>query len=458
MPTRFFAAMLFLFALLTTSCGVANMGDEPVVITPSPTSQEAPTTTTPAARNTPSPAEEVTASPAPASAPAATTTEATSITSVATPPPSEASAEPATATNLDSLSINLRQITTLDQPLHITHAGDGSGRLFVVEKAGRVIILQDGTPLDQPFLDIRSRVGSDASERGLLSIAFHPDYASNGQFFLNYTNLEGNTIIARYQVTDDANVAEPNSENVLLVINQPAANHNGGHILFGPDGYLYIGMGDGGQAGDPWGNAQNRNVLLGKILRIDVDGEPPYAIPPDNPFVGQEEAQPEIWAWGVRNPWRMTFDRATGDFYIADVGQNMYEEVHLQPASSRGGENYGWDIMEGAECFPETETCDKAGLEMPIVVYSHRAGNCSITGGYVYRGPQFPVMHGIYFYADYCSGMLWALNQRAGDWQNRLMLETGMSISSFGEDEQGELYVTDLWGGGVYQVEGDGRP
>jgi glucose/arabinose dehydrogenase len=328
----------------------------------------------------------------------------------------------------------------------------------VVEKAGRVIILQDGTPLDQPFLDIRSRVGSDASERGLLSIAFHPNYASNGQFFLNYTNLEGDTVIARYQVTDDANVADPNSESILLVINQPAANHNGGHILFGPDGYLYIGMGDGGQAGDPWGNAQNRNVLLGKILRIDVDGEPPYAIPPDNPFVGQEEAQPEIWAWGVRNPWRMTFDRATGDFYIADVGQNMYEEVHLQPASSRGGENYGWDIMEGAECFPETETCDKAGLEMPIVVYSHRAGNCSITGGYVYRGPQFPVMHGIYFYADYCSGMLWALNQRAGDWQNRLMLETGMSISSFGEDEQGELYVTDLWGGGVYQVEGDGRP
>jgi glucose/arabinose dehydrogenase len=345
------------------------------------------------------------------------------------------------------------------QPLYITGAGDGSDRLFVVEKEGRVIILRQGQEIQQvaePFLDIRERVSSQASERGLLSIAFSPTYASNGQFYLNYTNLEGNTVIARYHVSDNPDQADPASEEILLTISQPAANHNGGLILFGPDGYLYVGMGDGGMAGDPWGNAQNRSVLLGKLLRLDVEptGETgtPYAIPPDNPFVGRDDMRPEIWAWGLRNPWRFSFDRATDDLYIGDVGQNRYEELHYQPAGSAGGENYGWDIIEGESCFPEGERCDKSGLELPILVYSHSGSDCSITGGYVYRGSAFPALRGIYFFADYCSGKLWGAIQTPSGWQSALLRNTGMSISSFGEDDRGELYLSDLWGGKIYRV------
>jgi glucose/arabinose dehydrogenase len=346
--------------------------------------------------------------------------------------------------------------STFDQPLHLTHAGDGSGRLFVVEKIGIIQVVQEGQKRPDPFLDIRSKVNAQASERGLLSVAFHPAYETNGQFFVNYTNQDGHTVVARYHVSSDPNVADPASEEVILTIEQPAANHNGGQVAFGPDGYLYIGMGDGGAAGDPWGNAQNGAALLGKLLRIDVDSGSDssvlYGIPPDNPFLQRSDVRPEIWALGLRNPWRFSFDRVTGDLYIADVGQNQYEELNFQPARSKGGENYGWNRMEGNACYPEGEPCQQEELEMPVLVYSHQGSNCSITGGFVYRGSAFPAFQGIYFFADYCSGKVWTLCKTLGGWQSALMLDTGMSISSFGEDEAGELYLTTLWEGKVYQV------
>ncbi|MCG8346691.1 MAG: PQQ-dependent sugar dehydrogenase [Chloroflexales bacterium] len=354
---------------------------------------------------------------------------------------------------LADLRLELEPIANgFERPLYITSAGDNSERLFVVEQQGVIQIVQNGQRLAQPFLDIRDLVGSRGNEQGLLSVAFHPDYQRNGQFFVNYTNRDGNTIIARYQVSDNPDSADLSSAQIILTINQPASNHNGGLLKFGPDGYFYVGMGDGGRAGDPWNNAQNRAVLLGKLLRIDVSQVAPYSAPADNPFVGQAEARPEIWAYGLRNPWRFSFDRATGDLYIADVGQNVYEEVHFQPAGSQGGENYGWNIMEGNECYPSDNACDRSGLELPIAAYSHREGGCSITGGYVYRGNVFPQMAGLYFYADYCSGYLWGLQHTNGAWQSELLLRTNAQVSSFGEDDAGELYLTDLGSGTVYRL------
>ncbi len=339
------------------------------------------------------------------------------------------------------------------QPTYVTHAGDGSGRLFVVEKAGTVRVLKEGGVLPQPFLDIRDRVRSRESERGLLSIAFHPRYVQNGRFFVDYTDQEGATIIAEYRVSDDPNVADANSERVLLRIPQPAANHNGGQLQFGPDGYLYIGMGDGGSAGDPWGNAQNKGVLLGKLLRIDVDSGDPYGIPADNPFVGEQGVRPEIWAYGLRNPWRFSFDRKTGDLYIADVGQNKWEEVDVQPASSKGGENYGWDIMEGFHCFEPPSGCNPTGLTMPVLEYGHDQG-CSITGGYVYRGGRYPALEGTYFFSDFCTGHLWGLKRTDTGWVWAKFTSLGINVSTFGEDEAGEIYVLDYGSGTLYHLEG----
>ncbi len=264
--------------------------------------------------------------------------------------------------------------------------------------------------LPTPFLDISDRVESGSSERGLLSVAFHPDYAENGRFFVNYTNKDGDTVISRFQVTADPNVADAATETILLTIPQPFPNHNGGQLQFGPDGYLYVGMGDGGAAADPQGNGQNEGTLLGAMLRLDVDGvsaEANYAVPADNPFINSE-GRNEIWATGVRNPWRFSFDRLTGDLFIADVGQNIWEEVNFQPANSSGGENYGWDIMEGMHCFSD-DACDSSGTVLPIYDYQHENGRCSITGGYVYRGQQFPALTGNYFFGDYCTGEIWAL-------------------------------------------------
>jgi glucose/arabinose dehydrogenase len=336
----------------------------------------------------------------------------------------------------------------LTRPTYLTHAGDD--RLFVVEQPGRIRLIEKGQLLDRPFLDITDKVSTDGNERGLLSVAFHPDYQANGQFFVNYTRQpDGTTVIERYTVSsDDPDRADDQSGKVILTIAQPQANHNGGLIKFGPDGYLYIGMGDGGGQGDrhgPIGNGQNRDVLLGKLLRIDVTRQDTYAVPPTNPF------RSEVWAYGLRNPWRLSFDRATGDLYVADVGQNTYEEVDFQPASSKGGENYGWRIMEGLHCYDPQAGCDQSGLVLPVAEYSHAEGGCSITGGYVYRGLQYPVLNGAYFFGDYCSGIIWSLQREGDQWQMTNRLEADRRISSFGEDMVGELYVIDH-GGGVYRL------
>ncbi len=338
--------------------------------------------------------------------------------------------------------------TDLTDPVYVTPAGDRSGRLFVVEQAGTIRIIQNGRLLPAPFLDIRSRVIS-GGELGLLSVAFHPGYASNGRFFVNYTaNGTGlRTVIAEYRTSAaDPNVADP-TERVILEIGQPFRNHNGGLNLFGPDGMLYIGMGDGGSAGDPFNNGQRLDTLLGKLLRIDVDGESPYRVPRDNPFVGRRGARGEIWAYGLRNPWRFSFDRATGRLLLADVGQHKWEEIHL----IEKGQNYGWNIMEGWHCFNPPTGCRKAGLRLPIAEYDHAQG-CSITGGYVYRGSRLPDLRGRYLFGDYCSGRLWVLTEgRGGRWRMTQLLSTGLQISSFGQDQEGELYVVDHRGG-IYRI------
>ncbi|GAB4469158.1 MAG: hypothetical protein Kow00124_04120 [Anaerolineae bacterium] len=304
--------------------------------------------------------------------------------------------------------------------------------------------------LEQPFLDLTDRVNSASYEQGLLGIAFHPDYAANGRFFVHYTGSRGEGVIARFSVTGDPDVADPSSEEIVLQVAQPAPNHNGGHIAFGPDGYLYIGLGDGGAAGDRFRNGQNLQTLLGSMLRIDVD-ELPYTIPPDNPFLADTAALDEIWAYGLRNPWGFSFDRLTGDLYIGDVGQNVYEEINFQPASSAGGENYGWPITEGFHCY-DAASCDTAGLVMPVAEYDHSQG-CSVTGGVVYRGSQFPEMGGVYFFGDFCSGIIWGLARDAsGAWQVAELTRSGLQISAFGEDESGEVYVLDMQGGAVYRI------
>lgn len=333
-------------------------------------------------------------------------------------------------------------------------ARDGSGRLFVVEKGGTIRIVRNGVVQETPFLDITPLVNSAASERGLLGLAFHPKYTSTGQFFVYYTEQTGDLIIARYKVSPDPNRADPNSAQQLLrIAHRDAANHNGGNLMFGPDGYLYIGTGDGGGAGDRFGNSQNPGALLAKLLRIDVDSGNPYGIPKDNPFVNRAGFRPEIWAWGLRNPWRYSFDRATGDLYIADVGQNLWEEVDFQPANSKGGENYGWNRMEGNHCYPPNAQCDPAAFVTPVAEYGHDRGDCSITGGYVYRGKDQPALMGAYFFSDACTGRFWALQRSAaGQWITSELINSGISVSSFGEDEQGELYVVGLSEGSLYRV------
>lgn len=354
-----------------------------------------------------------------------------------------------------SFTLQLQPVVTdLDQPVHVTHAGDGSGRLFVAEKAGTIRIVASNESRPEPFLDITNLVGSSGSEQGLFSVAFHPDFRANGRFFVDYTDKSGDTVIARYQVSSEPDVADPASAVTLLTIDQPYPNHNGGQLAFGPDGYLYIGMGDGGSGGDPQGNGQNTSVLLGKLLRIDVntEGEQPYGIPTDNPFVGQSAARPEVWAIGLRNPWRFSFDRETGDLFIADVGQGDYEEVNVHPASAGGGMNYGWNRMEGLHCFNPKSGCDRQGLELPVAEYDHSQG-CSVTGGMRYRGPAVPAFGSTYFYGDYCSGTIWGLSEApGGTWRSTELLASGHSISSFGEDEAGEIYMTDLSDGGVYRL------
>ncbi len=353
-------------------------------------------------------------------------------------------------------SIQLRQIATgFHRPLYATHAGDGSGRLFIVEQVGKIWILQNGMLQAQPFLNIEDLISSGAlrqsfSEQGLLGLAFHPDYQENGAFFVNYTDKEGSTVVARYQVNlGDANVADPASGQIIFQLPQPYANHNGGHIEFGPNGYLYIALGDGGAANDPLGAGQNRQLLLGSILRIDVDSAKPYAIPPDNPYIDNEAGRDEIWSYGWRNPWRFSFDRETGDMYIADVGQNAWEEINMEPAGSMGGKNYGWNVLEGNHIFAGGDALNSVP---PIFEYSHSFG-CSVTGGVIYRGAAIPDLQAVYLFGDWCSGRIWGA-WRDGDlnWQTAEFMNTQFPVSSFGEDEAGEVYVID-YEGTVYRFD-----
>lgn len=376
----------------------------------------------------------------------------------ATPPSATATASAAMAASLETFTVQVIPVAAgLAQPVFLTHSGDGSGRSFIVEKPGTIRILADGRLRETPFLDIRDRVGARGSEQGLLGLAFPPDFARRGVFFVNYTDRNGDTVVARFSLTADPDRADPASERLVLKIAQPAANHNGGMLAFGPDGRLYIGMGDGGGAGDVYRNGQNPDTLLGKLLRLDVTTDParPYTIPADNPWVAAlwngQDVRDEVWAVGLRNPWRFSFDRATGDLWIADVGQNVYEEVNRAPAGSAGGLNYGWPIMEGAHCYPGSAACQQAGLTLPVVEYTHGADGCSITGGYVYRGSLSPALAGAYLYSDYCSGKIWGLARDGDTWRSVELLDTDLNISSFGEDEAGEVYVVDLKGG-VYRV------
>lgn len=348
-----------------------------------------------------------------------------------------------------------RAATGLSLPTDIQNAGDGTNRLFIAQQGGLIRILKDGSLLPTPFLDISSRTRGQG-ERGLLGLAFPPDYQRKQYFYVNYTNLEGDTIIARYRTTANPDQADPASEQILLTIDQPYANHNGGQLRFGPDGYLWIGMGDGGSAGDPHNNAQSRQALLGKLLRIDVESDPArIQIPPDNPFVNDSSYNPMIWALGLRNPWRFSFDRVTRDLWIADVGQSRAEEVNFQPASSRGGENYGWSLMEGLQCF--RPGCNPAGFVLPVTEYG-RVDGCSVSGGFVYRGSRSPGLSGTYLYGDYCSGKIWGVRREGDRWVNRLLLDTDLTISTFGEDEAGEMYVADHLGGTIDRISGSNAP
>ncbi len=369
----------------------------------------------------------------------------------------------------------------LDRPVQITHAGDDSGRLFIVEQPGRIHILEGGSLLSTPFLDIQDRVLSPAigggNEEGLLSVAFPDDFYDRGYFFVYYTTRDGDNRVARFSVGNEMNLADPDSELLVIHLSHPTySNHNGGQMAFGPDGFLYIGTGDGGGGGDPLRNGQNPDSLNGKILRIDVstmvpvsingdheyymplicgNGDPMvgfYRIPEDNPFIDNEDYRPEIWALGMRNPWRFSFDRETSDLYIADVGQNRWEEINFQPAVSPGGENYGWNFMEGEECYP-SGSCDTTGLTMPVHIYPiFSSSNCSVTGGYVYRGEAIQGLQGIYVFGDFCSGRVWGLENTTETWAHGLLSSTGYRISAFGEDQAGELYLADLSGGVIYQL------
>ncbi|GIV99341.1 sorbosone dehydrogenase family protein [Roseiflexus sp.] len=451
---RFILILIVLAAL--TGCGMrlnSAPANERPVGTLIPTSATTPAPAAPVATavagtpaQPPAAPTSVPTQPPPAT-PESASTQPAAPTSVPTQPlPAPAQPEPPTASQMPQIA--LQQIVDgFDRPLHITHAGDGSGRLFVVEKVGRIRIVRNGQALPEPFLDITDRVGSRANEQGLLSVAFHPRYRENGWLFVNYTDNEGNTVVSRFSAEGDR--ADPSSEEVALTIEQPFANHNGGLIVFGPDGMLYVGMGDGGSAGDPLGAGQDRWTLLGKILRINVDTLP-YTIPPDNPWADGSGGRQEVWILGVRNPWRFSFDRATGDLFVADVGQNRLEEVHMLPAGKSAGANLGWNIMEGNECFRGND-CDRRALDLPIDVYPHSLG-CSVTGGHVYRGAAFPALQGIYVFGDFCSGRIWGLRPSAGGWERTELWQSNIQIAAFGEDEAGELYVAGYNNGVLYRI------
>lgn len=343
----------------------------------------------------------------------------------------------------------------LSRPLGIEDAGDGSGRLFIVLQGGQIVIYDGAQMLETPFLDITSRVAC-CGERGLLGLAFHPNFEQNGYFYVDYTRRSfapgGTTTISRFKVSStNPNLADPDSELVLIEQNQPFSNHNGGALEFGPDGYLYIAFGDGGSAGNPSNTAQTLTTRLGKILRIDVNNGDPYSIPPSNPFFGLDNALEEIWAYGLRNPWRITFDRESGDLFIGDVGEQSWEEINFQPAGSPGGVNYGWRRMEGTHCFQPAAGCQSPGLTLPILEYPNGGGG-SVTGGYRYRGSDHPQLRDVYFYADFVQGRLFAAREENGAWQQIDTRNVPYGISTFGEDARGELLFADYFSGTIYRI------
>jgi glucose/arabinose dehydrogenase len=365
------------------------------------------------------------------------------------PSPSPRTTAAAGAFDPTGVTVDARTVVDgLQSPVDLTHAGDGSGRLFVLEQPGRIRIVRDGTLVDRPFLDITGRIAS-GGERGLLGIAFHPDYPTDPRVFVDYTDRDGDTVVSSFRVTGDADVADPNSEQTLLHIDQPFANHNGGGTVFGPDGMLYIAMGDGGSAGDPQGNGQRLDTLLAKILRIDVDGAPAggkaYAIPAGNPFVDTQDARPEIWLTGLRNPWRIRFDRANGDLWIGDVGQGKWEEIDVARAGA-SGLNYGWNRMEGFHCYQPSDGCDQTGLTLPVAEYGHDLG-CAVIGGVVVRGPGQGALEGGYVFGDSCRDNLWLMDP-VGDGPREPVIvgHLGRMLSSIAEGEDGAVYATSLSG------------
>jgi glucose/arabinose dehydrogenase len=352
----------------------------------------------------------------------------------------------------DPVAVSLQEIASgLDFPTYLT-SPPLDPRLFVLEKEGLIKLIKDGAVLATPFLDLTSRVGSDGGEQGLLGMAFFPDYGTTGRFIVHYTDPQGASRISLVRVSADPDRADAASESEVLVVSRPGAAHNGGQILFGPDGMLYIGLGDGSD--NDGGRGQSVEDLLGSILRIDVVASSPYVTPPDNPFVGTAGARPEVWSYGLRNPWRFSFDRGSDDLYIADVGESQWEEVDYASAATGSGRgaNFGWSVMEGTHCFGRRD-CDQTGLILPVVEYG-RSDGCSITGGYVYRGDAIPFLQGHYFYADYCAGWVRSVRMENGvvleqkEWPE---LEPGGLVTSFGEDAAGELYIVTQQGG-VFKI------
>ena len=349
-----------------------------------------------------------------------------------------------------SVNLRLEQVATgLAGPVYVT-SPVGDSRLFIVEQPGRIRIVQNGQLVPTPFLDIVPRVGS-GGERGMLSLAFHPQYSTNGFFYVYFTAPDGQIRIERFTVSSNPNVAAPASSRLILGVAHPRGNHNGGLALFGPDGMLYLGLGDGGGGGDPDSNGQNPNTLLGALLRIDVNSGDPYGIPAGNPFIGRNDARPEIWAIGLRNPWRFAFDAQGGNLYIADVGQGELEEVNVV-LSTRAGVNYGWNVMEGTSCY-NASSCNRQGLELPVLEYRHLGNACSVTGGFVYRGSAIPEITGHYFYGDYCAGFVKSFRYQNGSATDERTWEFGNigNVLSFGQDSAGELYIT-VGGGTVYRI------
>lgn len=432
-----------LLLIIMTSCS-AGVTPTPTELHPEPVTES------------PQPLTDTASAPEPSGTPVPTNTRTLAPTSTHTqePSPTASTTQPLAAENLPN-PVNYTWVLVsggFANPVGLANAGDGSGRLFVLEQAGHIHILQDDELLPEPFLDLSALVVC-CGERGLLGIAFHPNYSENGYFYLNYTEGRSSgtySVIARYQVSEDELKADPASELRLLEQPQPYNNHNGGGLEFGPDGYLYIALGDGGSAGDPQGNAQSLGTWLGKLLRIDVDGAEPYAIPADNPY-SQDGGLPEIWAYGLRNPWRFSFDSVTGDLYIGDVGQGSWEEIDFLPAGRPGGANFGWDYFEGAHPY---EGAPPSNLQLidPVAEYSHSLG-ISVTGGFVYRGADLSEWQGVYIYGDYGSGNVWGLLRSAdGTWENALLFQTDTNISSFGVDERGEIYLVD-YRGNIFRLE-----